>query len=162
MAKGSKRKSRCTHRKISIRRKSIFTCKKYNYDLDSISEPNADALMDESVWHEGAQKLTGAMVTMIVGPIALNEEFISIAAAIMRGLPRNITIQSIKAAEDILSSGQSGHFVTLPGDECEVVRFDTGVEAAHFIAYNPGAVPSSEDEVGLHLVDKAEQLKFFI
>ena len=158
-SKAKSHKNKC-HSKDS--QKLTFTRKKYDYDLSSIDEPPKNQLIDKAVWNEGAQNLTGAMVMMVVGPSNLLDELVSVSAEIMRGLPKDLTVQSIKAAEDILNSGCSGHFVTLPGYENEIVRFDTSVEAAYFMAKTPGAFASSQEDIELHLVAKAEQLEFLL
>lgn len=162
MSKFSKAKKYKNKSHSKDSQKLIFTRKKYDYDLSSIDEPPKDQLIDEAAWNEGAQKLTGAMVMMAVGPSNLLDELISVGAAIMRGLPKYLTVQSVMAAEDILGSGRSGHFVTLPGYENEIIRFDTSVEAAYFMAKTPNAFKSSQEEVELHLVAKAEQLEFLL
>ena len=162
MSKFLKAKSHKSKSSSKDSQKLTFTHKNYDYDLSSIDEPPKDQLMDKSVWHEGAQKLTGAMVMMVVGPSKLRDELVSVSAGIMRGLPKDLAVQSVKAAEDILNSGRSGHFVSLPDYENEIIRFDTSVEAVYFMAKTPGAYTSSQEDIELHLVAKAEQLEFLL
>lgn len=136
--------------------------KHYDFDLDGIAEPNPSELMDQSAWHEGAQKLASSMVMIVVSPESFRKRFVTVSAQIMGCLPKQISVQAARAAEDILNCGRSGHFVTLPGVSNEILRFDTSVQAAVFMAKNPKAFASSQGEIERHLVEKAEELEFLL
>jgi hypothetical protein len=161
MSKHSKAKS---HKKQIHSKNMKFNLvdKSYDYDLDNINEPPADDLVDKCQWQENAQKLTSSMVMMIVGPAKYRNKLVSISAQIMRGLPKRIAVQAVRSAEDILSYGKSGHFVTRQGRGGEVIRFDTAVEASLFVTTRLGFAPSTQEEIELHLFAKSEQLEFLI
>ena len=136
---------------------AFFTAKKYDYDDAFLEEPDPNDLYPVDGWQRGTRMLSGLLLHVIFSPSSETSEQID---DLLVGLPRSLSIQAFKAAEDLMRLGRAGHFVSCPKEG--TLRFDTSVEAQAYIYDNAGAQEALEVQVINYILLKTKDLVFLV
>ena len=141
--------------------RTTFSVKTYGFNYSDISERNPENIIDKDAWQEGACMVASGFLAAMIAPKKWRKKTIHLAHKISLGLPKNLVVQAMKAVEDLVQVGESGHFVLGTASQ-GIIKFDTSTDASSFISKNAGAVPANEDHIHAYLMERAHSLVFVV